>query len=273
LTLADKYQSVLLVSFAVKELGLSKIAVLAESGSHGQGTINSWTKDLSQYNLKPAIVERFEDTDVDFSSQLTKVKNAKPDGVVFAPLQPQSGANLVKQAKEIGLEAQIFASTSVAGSLDYVSLAGGAAEGVIAPCSFLTTNPDTTVQVFVKDFKAQYGHLPEGKEPAQTYDILKILYFYLNKTKPDGKYEYPLQLTDAALNQDRTVIRDVLTTVKAYRGATGIEVNFGKDSTPEDRDGVKDPILSVVKNGQWVPMSAVKAVYKGGKWVPLSSLK
>ncbi len=271
LTLADKYQTAVLVKLAVKDLGLSRVAILAESGSHGQGTIESWIKDLAVYNLKPVIVERFEDTDVDFSSQLTKAKNAQPDAMVIASLQPQSGANLAKQAKEIGLNVQIFTSSSVAGSLDFLHLAGNAAEGFIGPCSFLPSNPDPTVQVFTKTFKAAYGHLPEGKEAPQTYDILKILAQYLNKKKGDGKYQFPLEFTDAALAKDRAQIREALITVKGYRGVTGIEVNFGKEPNPKDRDGIKSPLIAVVKGGDWVPLSAAKSVLKGGKWVPLAS--
>jgi branched-chain amino acid transport system substrate-binding protein len=270
LTLADRYQTAVLVKLAVKDMKLSRVAILAESGSHGQGTIDSWTRDLGQFNLKPVIVERFEDTDVDFSSQLTKVKNVKPDAVVFAPLKPETGANLAKQSKEIGLDVQIFTSSSVAGSLDFLSLAGTTAEGTISPCSFLPTNPDPPVQAFVKNFKALYGHLPEGKEPAQTYDILKILHSYLNKKKADGTYLYPLQFTDASLSKDRALIREALMTVKGYRGATGIEVNFGKEPNPQDRDGIKSPLIAVVKEGQWVPLDTAKAVLKSGKWMPLA---
>jgi branched-chain amino acid transport system substrate-binding protein len=273
LTLSDIYQTLVLVDLAVKDMKLSKIAILAESGSHGQGSIESWTEDLARQNLKPVIVERFTDTDVDFSSQLTKIKNAGPDALVIAPLQPQSGANVAKQYKEIGLKnmAVLFHSSSVAGSIDYAHLAGDAAEGGIAPCSFLATNPDPPVQAFVKGFKAISKDPPEGKEPAQTYDVFKILFTYLNKKKPDGSYMYPLGFTEESLEKDRATIREAMTTVKAYRGANGIEVNFGPEPNSKDRDGIKSPIIAVIKGGEWVPLQVVKQVYKNGKWVPLGS--
>jgi|GEM_PF-6187260 len=272
LTLADQYQTLALVALAVKDIGFSKVAILAESGSHGQGTIESWTQDLASYNMKPAIIERFEDTDVDFSSQLTKIKNAAPDVLVFAPLQPMSGANLVKQAKEIGLKnsTTFFYSSSCAGSVDFLDLAGDAAEGGIAPCSFLATNPDPPVQAFVRGFMAISKDPPEGKEPAQTYDVFKILFTYLNKKRPDGSYMYPLSFTDESLEKDRNTIREVMTTVKGYPGANGIEVNFGPEPTPQDRDGIKSPIIAVIKGGKWIPLEVAKEVYKNGKWVPLA---
>jgi len=269
LTLADKYQTAALVDLAVNDIGLKRIAILAESGSHGQGTIDSWKEDLARHNMQPTIVERFEDTDIDFSSQLTKIKNENVEALVLAPLQPQSGANLAKQAREIGLNVILFHSSSVAGSVDYLSLAGDAAEGGIAPCSFLATNPDPNVQAFVKGFLTISKDMPEGKEPAQTYDIFKILYKYLNQKNADGSYKYPLGFTEKSLEKDRAEIRKAMTTVKGYRGGTGIEVNFGPNATPQDRDGIKTPLIAIVKDGKWNPLEAIHQIYKDGEWIPL----
>lgn len=257
LTLADLYQTAELTRLAVEDLGLSRFAILAESGAHGQGTIDSWTIDLAKYGLEPVNITRFEDTDTDFSSQLARVNASNPDAVILAPLQPVTGATLVRQYREMGLDARLFHSSSVAGSLDYLELAGPAARGGIAPCSFLPTNPDPAVQAFVEAFVNAYGILPEGKEAAQTYDILMILYEYLNKTDEDGNYIYPLGFTRRSLADDREMIHQALTTVQGFNGATGIEVNFGPEATPEDRDGVKTPLIAVVVDGEWVPIEFV----------------
>ena len=56
-------------------------------------------------------------------------------------------------------------------------------------------------------------------------------------------------------------------------GATGIEVNFGPEPNSQDRDGIKSPLIAVVKGGDWIPLSAAKSYYKGGKWLPLASAK
>lgn len=204
--------------------------------------------------MEPLVVERFEDSDIDFSSQLTKVKNANPDVLVLAPLQPQSGANITKLARQIGIQAQIITSSAVAGNEEYAELSGAAAEGVIAPAAFLASNPDPVVQDFIKGFSEISSDFPEGKEPAQTYDILKIAFEYLNQKNPDGSYKYPLGFTDASLDEDRAMIKKAFTMVQGYNGACGIEVNFGPEANDVDRDGIKAPIIAVVKNGEWVTL-------------------
>ena len=250
LTLADVYQTAVLADLVANQMGFSNVAILAESASHGEGTIASWERDLEPFGIVPT-VERFEDSDIDFSAQVTKVKGTNPDCVIVAAASVGTGATILKQAREVGIDAQFIISSAVAGSNDFCNLAGEAAEGAIGTSSFLSNNPDPVVQKFVEDFTAASGKEPEGKEAAQLYDAFMILNEYLNQKNDDGTYKYPLEFTAAALESDRAMIREALTNVKAYHGATGLDVNFGPEITPEDRDGLKQPLLITVKGGQW----------------------
>lgn len=255
LTLSDLYQTGPMVKYAVEKAGCKRIALLCETGSHGEGTLNGWIQDLkAMYNMEPVAIERFDDKDVDFASQLGKIKQANPDGVVVVPLSPPTAARIVTQMKEMGLNVHVFHSTSVAASMEYVQLAKGAAEGAVGPCAFLVDNPDPKVQEFVKAFTSRYGKPPEGKEPPQAYDSVKIVALALNQKDGSGKYRFPLGFTAQSLADDRMKIRDAIATVKGYRGAIGLEVNFGPRPVPEDRDGIKTPIIARIENGKWVPV-------------------
>ena len=259
LTLSDLWQTEAMVTYAVETAGAKRIAILAESGSHGAGTLEGWVQDMKKlYNMEPVAVERFENDDIDFSAVLSKAKAANADALVLVPTGAPAAARLAQQARRMGfIDTPIFNSSSVSGSMDYIKLAGEAAEGAVAPCAFLETNPDPKVQEFVKKFHDKYGENPEGKEPAQGYDMIQVIKLALEQKDSSGKYKFALGFTPKTLVEDRAKIVAALGTVKGYQGYCGIEVNFGPEATPQDRDGIKEPIIAKIEGGKWVPVKKI----------------
>jgi branched-chain amino acid transport system substrate-binding protein len=259
LTLSDLWQTEAMVKYAVDTVGAKRIAIIAESGSHGAGTLEGWVQDLDKlYKMKPVAIERFENEDMDFTAQLSKARAANADALVLVPTGSPTAARLVQQARRMGFtKTPVFHSSSISGSMDYIKLGGAAVEGAISPCAFLETNPDPKVQEFVKRFHAKYGQNPEGKEPAQGYDMIQIFKLALEQKDSSGKYKYELGFKPETLAQDRAKIVEALGTVKKYQGYCGIEVNFGPSATPQDRDGIKEPIIAKVEGGKWVPIKKI----------------
>ena len=103
-----------------------------------------WYKDnwLGRTATEPKIVgeEIVETNQTDFMSVLTKIKASKADAILISDTAAPAEANLIKQAKEVGLPQMVF---FVQGTLnvDTLKLAGSAANGVLSTETFWPETP------------------------------------------------------------------------------------------------------------------------------------
>ena len=123
--------------------------------------------------------------ETDFKAILQRIKDANPD-VLFASAYYKEAANLVRQAKEIGLEAQIVGQEGY-DSPKFLELAGDAAEGVIIVTDLNRDDEREIVQKFLAEYEKEYG-LPADMVGASAFDAVQILAYAIEKggTSPDG---------------------------------------------------------------------------------------
>jgi branched-chain amino acid transport system substrate-binding protein len=174
--------------------------------------------------------------DTDFSAQITKIKMWNPDGIVLASFGAEGGL-IVRECKKQNLNAA-FVGGIDCNALDFVRLAGSAADGVWTSHSYWADNPDPTVQRVMKRAKAILGDKDPDLTTARYYDNAMIMYHLVKKMGVTNRPE--------DLESDREKIRKGWETLKDFPGVEG-KITMNKDG-----DGEKSAYIFVIKGGKYV---------------------
>lgn len=108
-----------------------KIAILAEQTDFSQGYKEAIKKHLKNKNAEDRLVmeESYAVDNTDFRTLLTKAKEKEVDAIVSVGQTPVTNGFTVKQAKELGVDAQIYGPDTIDGK-DFFDTAKDASEGV-----------------------------------------------------------------------------------------------------------------------------------------------
>lgn len=221
----------LTVSTARSKLHLHRVAIIyGNDDVLTKGEYAIFAKVLAADHIAVTDVETFQKGDVDFSSQLTKIKGSKPDAIVACALA-QEAANIMIAARRLGIPSSVhFIGGNGFNSPQLAKLAGSAAEGAISGAAWFIGSTRPRNVAFVKDFTKHYGHAPD-QFAAQAYDGLYIL---------------AEAIKNAHTTSNRAAVRNALAAIKHYQGATG-DFSF----TP-GRDALEAGSVLIVKNGKFV---------------------
>ena len=151
---SDKILAENFVKFATQKLGIKKVAIFHDSSDYGKGGLSAVEEKLKEYGLKPVVVESFNVGDKDFSAQLNKIKSSGAEGVFLWGLYVE-GAQIVTQAKQLGLSMPFFASSGVLQGA-FLNLAGKAADGLYVVTYFSLQTPAANVQAFIKEYRDKF---------------------------------------------------------------------------------------------------------------------
>lgn len=190
-----------LVNFAVNGKKLQKLAILHDSTDYGKGGMASAVEALTKLGLKPVIIETFNNDDVDFSSQLNKIKTSGANGMIIWGLHVQ-GAHIMNQAKKLGVNLPIFGSSGILQG-NFLELAKDSAEGCYLVSYFSLDNPNPRVQAFVKEYRDRFKYDPTPVS-GLAYEAGNLVASAIKK-----------------VGQDRAKIVAELKSVRDYMGVTG----------------------------------------------------
>ncbi|MDI6704105.1 MAG: ABC transporter substrate-binding protein [bacterium] len=227
----DTFQGKSLANYVKDRLKLKRIAVIYDNDDYGIGLKDAFTEEGKRIGLEIVGTESYERDTTDFSPQLIKFKELKPEAIFMSGLYTQ-GAMIAAQSRELGMTTQLLGADGILSS-DYIKIGGKSVEGTILTCPFLFELGGEETKEFVKVFIEKYGVEPDCWA-ALTYDAVGIA---TEAIKHAGK--------------DRAAIRDYLaemtTKEKGYEGITGM--------TFFDENGdCKKPIhVAQVRNGRFVP--------------------
>ena len=171
-------------ALAVDKLGAKRIAILTIDNDFGVSLAQGFKSYVQKKGAKIVLEEKYPLGEKDFRPLITKVKQAKPD-VLYASGYYSEAANLVRQAKEEGLNVQIIGQEGY-DSPKFIELAGPAAEGVIITTDLNRDSKREIVQKFLKEYKAQYG-IDADMEGASAFDAVQLLAYAIKNggTKAD----------------------------------------------------------------------------------------
>ena len=205
-----------------------KVAFIYVNDDFGKGGFDGFKRRGDQLGFKIVAEEKYTRGDLDFTSQLSRIKASGADILVDWSRYTE-GALIVKQTRQMGIELTYFGSDGQAHP-KFRELAGSAAEGVYYPTHFSVTavGDNKVAQAFIAKIRAAYNKDPDYVH-AQGYDAMTAT----------------IQALQKAQAVDRTKFRDALKTVE-FEGVRG---HFKFD---EKGDPTLKAIVVVVQNGQEV---------------------
>jgi len=205
-----------------------KVAFIYVNDDFGKGGFDGFKRRGDQLGFKIVAEEKYTRGDLDFTSQLSRIKASGADILVDWSRYTE-GALIVKQTRQMGIELTYFGSDGQAHP-KFRELAGSAAEGVYYPTHFSVTavGDNKVAQAFIAKIRAAYNKDPDYVH-AQGYDAMTAT----------------MQALQKAQAVDRTKFRDALKTVE-FEGVRG---HFKFD---EKGDPTLKAIVVVVQNGQEV---------------------
>src|ERR1700716_4150334 len=191
--------------------------------------------------------ERFARPDTSVTGQVLKLVAANPDAVLGGPSGPAAGLPQT-ELRARGYKGLIY-QTHGAASMDFIRIAGPAAEGVLMasgpvmdpedqPDSALTKKPGLALN---KAYEVKYGANSRSQFAGHSYDAFLVL-----------ERVIPVALKKAKLGtpEFREAIRQALVSERDIAASQGV-YNF----TEKDRYGLDDRarIILTVKDGKYVP--------------------
>ncbi|NSW82173.1 MAG: ABC transporter substrate-binding protein [Syntrophothermus sp.] len=234
-TLLDKFAVPSVVDWMINTKGWKNIAIITSLNNGYSTALTPVFKEaIAAKGGKVVIEETINDGDTDFSAQVTKIKQAKPDVLVFTGYYTEA-ALIQREAKKQGLDITLIGGDGLYGK-DLIKLGGDAVEGkVIYYCGFSSDQPSPETAKFLKDYEARYKEKPDMFS-AQYYDAVMII----AKAMTEAKSTNP------------AVFKKQLAKTKDYPGVSG-NTTFGPDREP-----IKSPIcLITVKNGEFVLLDKI----------------
>ncbi|MBI5033743.1 MAG: ABC transporter substrate-binding protein [Chloroflexi bacterium] len=171
-----------LIDFLVKQKGMKKFAIIADTSAYGKGEGDYQVDALKRNGLQATTREAFGIDDKDFTGQLTKILQTQPEVILLASSEVASGL-IAKQARQLGFKGQ-FAGGAAIGTPKYIETAGAdIAEGTLFTTPWLHDDANEISRKFVDAYKAAYNETPEF-HGANTYDGTQLLLLAMEKANP-----------------------------------------------------------------------------------------
>jgi len=224
----DPFQGRVLAKFVLDNLQLKKAAVLYDVASeYNKGIAEIFKEVYEQNGGKIVAFETYTTNDKDFSSQLTKIKQAAPD-VIFLPNYYSEVPLQIQQAKRLGITVPFIGSDSW-GSEELIKLCDKDCNDYYFSTHYAADASTEATKKFIAGYKAKYGTTPDDVA-ALTYDSFGLL----------------LQALKTAGKNDRQAVREALARIPLYNGVTG-NMQFREGSG----DPVKSAVILKIKNGKF----------------------
>ena len=231
----------------MKAHGIKTVGFIGFGDSYGDLWANDFKKQAVPMGLTMTTEERFARPDTSVAGQVLKLVAANPDAILVvasgtAAALPQT------TLRERGYKGLIY-QTHGAASMDFIRIAGAAAEGVImasGPVMSPETQPDSALTkkpglALNTAYEAKYGANSRSQFAGHSYDAFEVL----KRVVPVA-----LKTTKPGTPEFREAIRQALLTEKEIAASQGV-YNF----TEKDRYGLDDRsrIILTVKDGKYVP--------------------
>ena len=231
----------------MKAHAIKTVGYIGYSDSYGDLWVNDFKAQAVPMGLTMVTEERFARPDTSVAGQVLKLLAANPDAILVgasgtAAALPQT------TLRERGYKGLIY-QTHGAASMDFIRIAGPAAEGVImasGPVMSPETQPDSALTkkpglALNTAYEAKYGANSRSQFAGHSYDAFEVL----KRVVPVA-----LKTTKPGTPEFREAIRQALLTEKEIAASQGV-YNF----TEKDRYGLDDRsrIILTVKDGKYVP--------------------
>src|ERR1700748_2968331 len=230
----------------MKAHNIKTVGYIGSPDSYGDLCYNDLKKQGEPMGLQVVDDERFARPDTSVTGQVLKLVAANPDAILVGASGTAAGLPQV-ELRDRGYKGLIY-QTHGAASMDFIRIAGKAAEGVLMasgpvmdpedqPDSALTKKPGTALNTA---YEAKYGPNSRSQFAGYSYDAFLVLQRIVPvalKTAKPGTPEF------------RDALRQALLTERDIAASQGV-YNF----TEKDRYGLdeRSRILLTVKDGKYM---------------------
>ena len=216
------------VRITQEKLGYKKVATIYDESDLFSTDSEAVVKEALAVNgVEVLTTETFQTGETDFSAQLTRIKDLNPDAIFISATVIETPEILI-QGRQLGIPADVPFLIMFTLSSGQIQPAGTAAEGAIAFTTWISTADTPGNRAFVQNYQSAYGIEPDVWA-AQSYATVYIL----------------AEAIAAAQSADSNAIRDALANI------TDFDTILGKFSFNAVGDAVYDPIVLIVKDGQF----------------------
>ncbi len=223
----DERQGAIDAEFAVKTLGVKRVAIVNDKTPYGQGLADYFRETVEAAGTKTVYFEGITTGDKDFRGILTKIKGLNPDLIFFGGVFVESGL-MVSQARELGIEAA-FMSGDGSKEQSFIDIVGKEAKNI-----YVSGPAQVNNEQFLSAYKAKHNEAP-GPFGPYSYDAARIL----------------LLAMEQAPELTRTAVAAQVRNLKNFQGLAG-PISFDSKG-----DVVKAPFdIFVIKDGLFVPYKA-----------------
>jgi len=222
----DPFQGQVMADFAMSHLMAKTAAILRdEKSDYSMGLADFFIKRFKEKGGTIVLDQSYVAGDVDFKSQLTTIREQKPD-VIFVPGYYGEVGLIAKQARELGIKVALLGGDGWDSSKLY-EIGGKALDGCYFSSHYSSDSTDPKVRDFVKKYQAKYGQVPDALATLG-YDAAGVLVAAMRNSK----------------SLDSADVRDAIAATKNFAGVTGTI------SLDADRNAVKPAVVLKISNSK-----------------------
>lgn len=223
----DSFQGITMANFATNNLKAKKAVVIKDTSSdYAKGLAENFISTFKKSGGEIVSEEGYVSKDKDFKAILTTIKGKQFD-VIFLPGYYQEAGLVIKQARELGINAPILGADGFDSPV-LLELAGAQAlNDVYFSNHYSSLDQDPLVQNFIKAYKEKNKGVEPGAFQALGYDLGKFV----------------ADAIERAGSTDPKAIKDALASTKDFKGVTG-SFSIDKNHNP-----VKSIVVIGLENG------------------------
>ncbi|HXK98730.1 ABC transporter substrate-binding protein [Acetomicrobium sp.] len=169
--------------FAVRELGAKRIALLIMNNDFGVSLAEALKETAIKLGAQIVYEKKYPLGETEFRNYLNAIKAADPD-LIYAPGYYNEAANIVPQAREIGLKCWLMGDEGY-DSPKFIELAGAAANGVFITTDLNRDSDRPMTQYFLKNYKER-TNIDADMVGASAFDAVMLVSHILNKVGTDA---------------------------------------------------------------------------------------
>lgn len=224
----DPLQGELMAQY-ISEQGLKNPAIIYDVASdYSKGIHDAFVEKAAELNMTIAADESFTGGDVDFKTQLTKIKSSGAD-CLFLPIYYTEVGYISEQAATVGVELPYFGCDGWDGVINQLGGNTANIEGAIFLTPFVANSSNPKVTAFVEAYNKAYNATPD-QFAADAYD---------------GVYVLKAAIETAGGDLSNEALIDAMTKI-SVDGATG-SMTFTAEGEPN-----KSAMVAVIENGEYV---------------------
>jgi branched-chain amino acid transport system substrate-binding protein len=222
-------------AYAVKDMGLSKIAVMIRDDAYGTSIGEAFVERAKELGAEIVYEKEYPIDTQNFQPLLLEVQNANPDAIMLTGYASDGGL-IAKQARELAIDLP-FVATNPIMSPQYRDIAGSAADNTFISAAYVPAAMAglDAPQEFIQKWTEAKGTEPNVYQ-AHAYDCVMLL----------------AKAIESAKSTDPEKLRAELLEVNDYPGASGV-TSFNSDGSV-----LKPAIIVKIEGGEVVYLKTLQ---------------